>query len=287
MTFDFTLIPTATLAAMMLALGMELQVQDFVRVFKSPTAALLGLLGQLVVLPTVALGLAVLLPLSSATALGLMLLAACPGGTTSNMFSSYARGDVALSISLTAFSGIAAPITVPIVIGLGFVLISGAAAPIQVSMLEMILTLLFSTAVPVLIGMGIVHLKPALAAKVRGKLLGFATGLMVLLLIGLFVNTVRIQPDVWGMFARSSLAVALLIVSCAVIAMAAARLFRLSLRQENTLMLEVGIQNVNLALVVAINFLEDTQYLGPSLVYIPFMFMLAGVVLYRGRTHAR
>ncbi|MCR9258904.1 MAG: hypothetical protein NXH95_04220 [Pseudomonadaceae bacterium] len=285
MNFDYTLIPTATLAAMMLALGMELRFQDFGRLLKAPRSALLGAAGQLIVLPAVALSLALLLPLSEATAVGLMLLAACPGGTTSNMFSSYARGDVALSISLTALSGLLAPLTVPVVVGLGFMLIIGSEAPIQVSMREMMITLVFSTAVPVLVGMGLLHRYPAVARMLRGKLLGFATGFMVLLLIGLFVNTARVQPDVWGMFGRSSVAVVLLIGSCALIAAIASHVFGLSRPQENTLILEVGIQNINLALVVAVTFLADTQYLGPTLVYIPFMFMLAGVVVYRGRNN--
>lgn len=283
MGFDFSLIPTLILAVMMMALGMELHFRDFGLVLKTPRAALLGVLGQLVVLPAVALGLAFLLPLSEATAIGLLLLAACPGGTTSNMFSSYARGDVALSISLTAVSGLLAPLSVPIIVGLGFTLIAGIDAPIQVSMREMITTLLFSTAVPLLVGMGILRWQPAVAEKVRSKFLAFATGVMVLLLIGLFVNTASVQPDVAGMFIRSSVAVALMIAACALIVALAARLFRLSGRQENTLILEVSIQNINLALVVALTFLKDTQYLGPSLVYIPFMFLLAAMIIYRGR----
>jgi BASS family bile acid:Na+ symporter len=169
------------------------------------------------------------------------------------------------------------------VVGVGFALVAGTDTPIQVSTQEMVITLVSSTAVPVLIGMGILRWRPAMAEKVRGKLLGLATVVMVLLLIGLFVNTARIQPDVAGMFARSSAAVVLLIGSCALVAAAAARLAGLSWQQENTLVLEVGIQNINLALVVAINFLQDTQYLGPALVYLPFMFVLAGVVVYRGR----
>ena len=125
MSIDFSLIPTLTLAAMMLALGMELKVHDFREVLKMPGAFALGIGGQLILLPAVAFALAVILPIASATALGLILLAACPGGTTSNMFSSYARGDVALSISLTAVSGLAAPVTVPLIVGAGFLVITG------------------------------------------------------------------------------------------------------------------------------------------------------------------
>jgi bile acid:Na+ symporter, BASS family len=253
---------------------------------RAPRAMLLGVIGQLVMLPAIALGLALALPLGEATAIGLMLVAACPGGTTSNMFASYARGDVALSISLTAISGIAAPVTVPLVLGIGFGVIAGIDAPIRVSVQQMVITLVATTALPVLLGLALHTWRADLARRVRGPLLGSATALMILLLIGLFVNTARMQPDVLGMFARSSLAVALLIGCCAGAACVASRLFSLGRADERTLILEVGVQNINLALLVAIQFLDDFRYLGPSLVYIPFMFLLGGAIVRWGRHHA-
>lgn len=283
MSFDFSLIPTATLAMMMLALGMELRWDDFLRLLRAPRPALVGVVGQLLLLPAVALSLALLLPLELATAVGLVLLAACPGGATSNMFSRYARGDVALSISLTAVSSIVAPISVPLIVGIGLSLLAGSQAAIQVSMAEMVTTLIATTALPVAIGMLLLNRFPARAQQVRGKLLATATVVLIILIIGLMVNTTRAQTDVIGMFARSTFAVVLLIVGCASIALLVSRLSGLSRTHERTLVLEVGIQNINLALVVALTFLKEPAYLGPTLVYLPFMLVMGAAVVYWGR----
>ncbi len=283
MSFDFTLIPTVTLAMMMLALGMELRLGDFMRLLAAPRPAMLGVMGQLVVLPGIAFLIALTLPLDRTTAIGIVLLAACPGGATSNMFSRYARGDVALSIALTALSSIAAPVTVPVIVGGALWLLAGTEAAIPVSTREMIVTLVLTTALPVVLGMALLHRFPALAARIRGTLLGIATAVMVLLVIGLAVNTTRVQPDVAGMFARSTLVVLLLMVSGASLAAWAGRRFGLPGPQRRTLALEVGIQNINLALVVAIGFLGEPGFLGPTLVYLPFMMLFGGVVVMLGR----
>ena len=283
MNFDFSVIPSATLAMMMLALGMELSIDDFHRLLSKPRAAFLGVVGQLVILPCVAFGLVLSLPFAMTTSVGLVLLAACPGGATSNMFSRYAGGDVALSISLTAVSSICAPITVPLIVSLGLSLIAGTGSAIHVSMFEMVVTLISTTAAPVIIGMIIFHRYPVAAAKFRGKLLGCATVILVLLVIGLFVNTARIQQDVMGMFFRSATAVALLITICTLFTTLGCRWIALSSSQSRTLVLEVGIQNINLALVVALNFLKEPDYLGPTIVFLPFMFLLGGTVIFWGR----
>ena len=283
MNFDFSLIPTATLATIMLSLGMELEVRDFTRLLRTPLVGIVGVVGQLLILPAIALALALSLSLTPTTSMGLILLAACPGGATSNMFTRYARGDVALSISMTAISSIAAPLTVPLIVGLGLGLVVHSDAVIQVSVQEMILTLVVTTALPVLVGMLLLHRLPRLAARIRGKLLAFATLLMILLVIGLAVNTSRVQPDVLGMFMRSSLAVVLLMASCAIIMLLVSKTFRFAPKQTRSLVLEVGIQNINLALVVAINFLDKPQFLGPTLVYLPIMLVFGGLVVMWGR----
>ena len=288
MSIDFSAIPTATLAIMMLALGMELHVEDFRRLLREPRAAVWGVFGQLVLLPCVAFAVAWLMPLALPTAMGVVLLAACPGGATSNMLSRYGRGDVALSISLTAISSFVAPISVPLVVGAGLYAIAAAEAPIAVSVENMITTLIATTALPVIIGMTVLHWFPTIARATRGKLLATATTLLVLLVIGLGVNTARAQPDVIGMFARSSAAVVLLIVTCAGIAAIGARRLGLSRSYERTLVLEVGIQNINLALVVALNVLGEPGYLGPTLVYLPVMLAMgAGVVVWGRFDHPK
>ena len=280
MTIDFSLIPNATLFLLMLALGMELHVADFTRLLQYRSAVLLGISGQILLLPLAALLLTQVLPLTSAVAVGLMLLAACPGGATSNMFTRYAKGDVALSVSLTAVSSMLAPVSVPFIIGLGLYLTLGETTVIQVSALEMVLTLLTTTAAPVLLGMTALRFAPEPTRQLRGKILSAATLILLALIVGLVVNTFRTQGDVGGMFSRSLLAVSLLMLLAAGSTWLIAKLLRIQTVQRHTLVLEIGIQNVNLALVVALNFLDERSYLGPTLVYLPIMLCFAAIVIY-------
>lgn len=283
MTIDFSLVPNATLFLLMLALGMELHLADFTRLLRYRRALLLGIAGQLLLLPLAALLITQTLPLPGAIAVGLMLLAACPGGATSNMFTRYAKGDVALSISLTAVSSMLAPVSVPFIVGLGLYLTLGDTNTIQVSALEMVATLLSTTAAPVLLGMAALHYAPGITRQLRGKLLATATLVLVVLIIGLAVNTARTQGDVGGMFSRSLLAVTLLMLLAAGSTWLGAKLLGLQAVQRRTLALETGIQNVNLALVVALNFLEEGSYLGPTLVYLPIMLCFGAVVIHVAR----
>jgi predicted Na+-dependent transporter len=109
----------------------------------------------------------------------------------------------------------------------------------------------------------------------------------MILVIGLVVNSMRVQPDVAGMFARSSAAVVFLITICAAVAAVGSRCLGYSPARIRTLVLEVGIQNINLALVVALNFLHEPGYLGPTLVYLPFMLLMGAAVVLWGRRDDR
>lgn len=283
MSMDFTAIPTATLFAMMLALGLELRVTDFLRVLRDPRALMIGMAGQLVVLPCVALVLVHLLPLPAPTAFGLLLIAACPGGAISNMLSRYARGDVALSIALTGVSSLLAPLSVPTIVGIGVYLALNGSADLELSVPGMVGGLLLTTALPVVLGMAGLALYPARAARLRGPLLLTATLVLIALIIGLGINTLRLHGDPLGMFSRSLMAVLMLIGAGSGAAALAARAAELPVVQRRTLVLEVGVQNVNLALVVALTILGQSAYLGPVLVYLPVMLLFALAMVLSGK----
>jgi bile acid:Na+ symporter, BASS family len=274
-----SLVPTLTLFAMMLALGMELQGADFRRLLDRPRALLLGASAQLMLLPVVALVLVHLLALPPAVALGLMLLAACPGGATSNMLSRYAGGDVALSISLTAFSSLVAPVWIPLMLTVGLHAVPGVAADVDLSVPGMIGGLVVTTVVPVLLGMGWLRAKPARAERLRRPLLAVSTVVLIALIVGLGINTVRIHGDPAGMFSRSLGAVLAFLAAGVAVAGVAAKLAGVSAAQQRTLLLEVAIQNINLALVVAVTILDEPRYLGPTLVYLPVMLLFALVLV--------
>jgi BASS family bile acid:Na+ symporter len=282
-------IPTLTLFAMMLALGMTLRVDDFRRLGGLRAAVALGLLGQLVLLPLLAFGIASAFPLSHTQAIGLVLIAACPGGVVSNVLSRLARGDVALSISLTAASSAVSFLTVPFVVGLGMRAFGGEGPRVVLTFAEMATPLFATTALPVLLGMALLRRRPALAQRLHRPLLAVSTGVLMLLIAALAVGSAVNARELLlaRLFRETAPAVAALVAIAMGITAAGARVLRLGAPTSRTLALEVGLQNFNLALVVAMSLLGDQRYAGPALVYLPVMFVFAGVVVAMGRRDER
>ena len=278
-----TALATATIFFMMLALGMTLRFGDFRRVATSPRAVCAGLIGQLVLLPLTAFAIAYAFALPARFAIGIMLVAACPGGATSNLFSFLARGDVALSITLTACSSMVSFLTVPFVVALTLRVLDTQAPAIELSITEMVVTLFGATALPVLLGVATSHRAPALAARLHRPLLAVAGTVLVLLIVGLFVGTASSGRDIVGLAARALPAVVLLIAATAAIGATSALALGLGSRIARTLALEIGIQNVNLAFFVAISILDEPVYAGVAVLYLPVQLVFAGAIIGIGR----
>lgn len=279
-------IPTGTLFAMMLALGMTLRLDDFRRLATAPVAIAIGLLGQLVWLPLVAFALAHLFPLSKTQAVGLVLIAACPGGVVSNVITRLARGDVALSISLTAASSIVCFVTVPVIVGLAMRSFGVAEqAAFSLTFADMASPLFSTTALPVLLGMALLRWWPALAARVQRPLLGVSTVVLMLLVVGLGVGMAQSAGELalGQLFVQTTPAVVALIAITMGGGLFAARLAGLDGARTRTLALEIGLQNFNLALVVSMSLLGEQRYAGPALVYLPAMFLFSGAVVAAAR----
>jgi len=272
-------IPTATLFGMMLGLGMTLRAEDFRRLASTPRAVALGLAGQLVLLPALAFAIAAALDLAPHLAVGLVLIAACPGGVTSNLFTWLARGEVALSLSLTAASSLVSFLPVPFLVALGVRTGGGGDTTIALAPAETVTTIFASTALPVLLGMGVNRSRPALAARLHRPLIGWSSGVLVLLIIGLGVSTWGSEHDIASLAVRSAPAVTLLIAVASGLGFAAARAARLGPAIARTLALEIGVQNFNLALVVALTLLGDVRYAGAGMVYLPVMLGFGGTVV--------
>jgi BASS family bile acid:Na+ symporter len=275
-------IPSATLFVMMAALGMTLRRDDFARLGREPRAVLFGLIGQLLLLPLVAFGLATALPLSETLAVGLVLIASCPGGVTSNLLSYAARGNVALSISLTAASSLVSFLTVPFLLGLAFEAFGGAGA-VALSVREMVATLFGATVVPVLLGMGLLRWRPALAGRLRGPLVGVSGTVLLLLIVGLGASLWSSGTDIEGLVARGAPAVALLISIAMTIGWLGGRALGLDAATNRTLSIEIGMQNFALAMAVSMTFLEEPLYLGAALLYLPLMLLFSGFIVALGR----
>jgi BASS family bile acid:Na+ symporter len=277
-------IPTATLFAMMLALGMTLRPVDFRRIATAPAAVLLGLLGQLVLLPVAAFAIARWLELSPTLAIGLVLIAACPGGVMSNALTQLARGDLALSITLTSLSSLVSFTSVPFVLSLALDAFGGGERRVALSFVEMAATLFATTVLPVGIGMASLRWRSAVAERLHRPLLHGSTAVLMLMILALFVSLWRSSGDLSmaRLLRDGTPAVVALIATTMTAGALAARALDLDAAIARTITLEIGVQNVNLALVVA-SLLGEQRYAGAAVLYLPVMFGFASGVIALGR----
>ncbi len=266
----FTMVALAGLVVMMFSMGLGVRVADFLNVVRRPFPVAVGLLGQVFLLPVAAYLIAILFDLPPFMAIGLMIVAACPGGATSNAFSFLARGDVALSISLTAVSGALAFITVPLIVGFSVVVFSDQSTNISLSVIDTSLSILTTTLLPVAVGM-------AARAKVnfpwdKVKLSLFSLGLLFILgpSVFLVVGNFDVMRNALGATAGATV---LLNISMVLIGFFLAAMCRLPENQRRTIALEVGLQNFGLAIVIIMIFLQDPRMLVPGLFYLPSMLL--------------
>ena len=160
-----TVILPASLFVIMLGMGLALKPMDFKMVILRPKAVLIGLVAQMLILPLIAYGIVLLFGMTGALAMGMMILALCPGGTTSNLYTYLAKGDIALSVTLTSIVSLIAPFTVPLFIVMFMGMLMGQEEYIHLPVLKTILQLVVITIIPISIGMVINYFKPVFAEK--------------------------------------------------------------------------------------------------------------------------
>lgn len=268
------------LAVIMLGMGMTLTLADFSRVVRVPRAALTGLGNQLLLLPAIGFALALAFRLPPELAVGLMILAACPGGPTSNLISHLARGDVALSVSLTAVSSLVTVITIPLLVNLSLHHFMGIDSPPPLPVLESILKILVITLVPVAIGMVIRARLPGFTRRVTG-LVSAASALFFLLVIAGTIFSER--DNIPDYFRQAGLAALTLNLVTMGLGWATARAARLSPRQALTIAIESGLQNGTLAIAVATVMLRQPAMAVPAAIYSLLMFLSAAGAIAAGR----
>lgn len=254
------------LAIVMLGMGLGLTTADFKRVAMQPKATLLGLSLQLFLLPLLALIIIAALPLSPAAAAGLFLVSLCPGGATSNLFSFIAKGDLALSVSLTGIVSLLSPILLPLFF-LTFLRYSGDSfSAFQLPLIPTIKQLAVVTLAPTILGMSIRHFVPTWANNAQTLVKKVATIAMMLIIVALIATNFHV---VQGMLSVNSLAVLLLSSMSILVAYWLARAFRLPPQGQRTIAIEVGIQNAGTAMMVALAILHQ-----PALAFVPLMYGL-------------
>jgi BASS family bile acid:Na+ symporter len=234
---------------MMAVVGLELTVDDFRRVARQRTSVLVGTLGQWTLLPLAALGLVAALDLSGATAAGVVLITAAPGGGISNVFTYVARANTALSVTLTAVSSLCAVVTLPILTSAGFDRVGGEGLQMDVPVVPMIGQLALFVLLPIALGMAVRARRRELAVRWAGRLRrGVLITLVVFLAIGVSAGDDALLSDVYA-----SLGVALLwtLVAMAV-GFVVAVACRLDAADRFTFVIEYSVKNVGLAAIVAI-----------------------------------
>jgi BASS family bile acid:Na+ symporter len=263
------------LILIMFGMGLGLTAGDFRRVIFSPKAKLLGLAAQLLALPAIAFALAVLFRLPGDLATGLMLIAACPGGPTSNIISHLSRGDTALSVTLTAFSSVITVFTIPLVVGGSMAHFMGDQAVIQLPFGKTFIQLMVVTVIPIALGMA-VHAKCPHFSRRMGK----PVNLLSLGFLGVIILAAVLKEKELGkQIAAAGPAVVALNVAGMTLGFGLAALFRLPRSQRITLSVEVGIQNATLALAIALGLLESPRLAIPSVVYGLFMFATGALMI--------
>lgn len=270
------LLPVA-LAIIMLGLGLTLTVADFTRVMRMPRAVLVALGTQVLLLPVICFGLVKLFDLAPALAVGMMLLAASPGGTTANLFSHLAGGDVALNVTLTAVNSVLAVITLPIVVNLSLAhfLGDGQIGLQPLKMLQVFAIVL----VPVALGMLLRNKKPEFAERMTRPV---KLGSILVLALVIFAAVYTERDNVLDYLAAVGVVAVLLNVLSLALGYAVPRLARLGERQAIACSMEIGIHNATLALTIALSpsLLNNSEMAIPVAVYGIVMFFPTGAFAY-------
>lgn len=268
----------ASLFIIMLGLGLALQLADFKRIIKYPKAIFIGLTNQMILLPLIGFGIASILNLEPELAVGIMILAACPGGVTSNLFSHLANGDTALSVTLTAISSIVSIITIPLIINFGLVQFMHEGQEVHLPVVKTIVQIMGITLVPIFFGMLIRARKPSIALRLEKTVKIASAVILFVIILGIIWNERERMPD---FFKQVGIAVGLLNIITMLVGFYTAKIGKLNLPQSIAIALESGLQNGTLGIVIAISILLNTEMSIPSAVYGLVMFGTGGFMVWR------
>ncbi|MFN6944843.1 MAG: bile acid:sodium symporter family protein [Cytophagaceae bacterium] len=265
-----------SLAIIMLGMGLTLIPDDFKRIIRYPKAVSIGLVNQLVLLPVIAFFILSLFSLSAELAVGVMILAACPGGPTSNLISHLAKGDVALSVTLTAIATLVTMFTIPFIINFSIVWFMPAGELITLPLAGTILKLLVMAVVPVALGMLIKRFAPSLAEKADKPAKIMSSIFLVLIIAGAILKERAHLVEYFALAGPVTLA---LNVSTLMVGYISAKLFKINQRQSISVSIESGIQNGTLAITIAVSMLNNVAMSIPPAIYSLVMFFTSGIVI--------
>jgi BASS family bile acid:Na+ symporter len=277
MNFVTDVILPLALAFIMFTLGLGLSISDFSNVFKKPKNFLIGLISQLFFLPIVGLILVIIWPLPIEIAIGVMLIAAAPGGVTSNILTYFARGDVALSVSLTAVMSLLSAVSVPIVLAISIELIGDSSLPESISLTGIALSMFLIVTLPVLLGMGVRSFLNSLTLKIEKSARFISTLLFILVLLGAILAE---KENVVSYFTQTGLVVLALNIIMMLIAFYWSGFFGMGISQKKAIAIECGLQNGTLAIFVGTSVFGGGLYIIPAATYSLVMYLTSLIFIY-------
>jgi len=274
-----TIILAVSLIIIMFGMGLSLVKDDFIRLFQNPKAIIVGLLNQIILLPIIAYALISIFNVESDIAIGVMILAACPGGPTSNLITNLAKGDTGLSISLTTANSLITIFTIPFVIDFALNHFLDADKMIQIDKLQTLIQIFAVVIIPVSIGMLLKKAKPNFADKMNKPVKIASGAILFLVIIGLVLKK---KEDLIPYLQQAGFITLALNVSTILVGLLTAKIARLNLAQSLTISIESGIQNGTMAIAIASGILMNDNYAIAPAVYSLIMFFTAGVIIAYG-----
>lgn len=267
------------LAIIMLGMGLSLVADDFKRIFLQPKSIIIGLVNQLILLPIIAFVLVSLFPLQPEIAVGVMILAACPGGATSNLISHLAKADTALSVTLTAFSSFITILTIPFIVNFSLEQFLNESNMIQLDIIDTFQKILIIIIIPVSLGMIIRKYQESFALKM-GKPVRIASALILaLVIVGIILKE---KDNLAESFKKAGLVIVCLNIVVMFIGYYSSKLFKISNKRALSIAIESGIQNGTMGITIAILLLGNSSFAIVSAIYGVLMLFTGAIVVYIG-----
>ena len=268
-----------SLAIIMFGMGLGLVTGDFVRLFSFPKAVLVGLCNQLLLLPLIGFAIVVLFDLNPSMAIGVMIISVCPGGPTSNLITQVSRGNIGLSVTLTAIASLITVFTIPILLSKAIAYFTGnTGVVIQLPILETMVQILVITIIPTSIGMMIRKQKEAFALSMEKPMRTASTVLFVIIFLVIIIAN---KDNLGQAMKEVGLATLLLNLLTMGLGFLTAKLFGIAGKSQITITIESGIQNGTLAFVIATSILNNLEMGLPAGAYSIWMFITGGILMWR------
>lgn len=271
-----TIILAISLIIIMFGMGLSLVKDDFIRLIQNPRAIIVGLVNQIILLPIIAFVLISLFDVGTDIAIGVMILAACPGGPTSNLITYLAKGDAGLSISLTTANSLITIFTIPFVIDFALNHFLDANEMVQIDKLQTVIQIFAIVIIPVSLGMALKRAKPAFADKMNKPVKIASAAVLFLVIIGLVLKK---KEDLIPYLQMAGITTLALNIITMLVGFATAKLARLNLVQSLTISVESGIQNGTMAIAIASGILMNDNYAIAPAVYSLIMFLTGGIII--------